>query len=193
MYSTRVVLAISGTPGTGKTTIATALKSQLSALYFNLTDIAITNGFILEEDFVRNTKVVDIEQLSTYIIDQIKLHQKNLIFEGHYVDIIPDEYITLLIILRTEPTELKHRLKRKGFSPQKIQENVQSEILGTCTSVALETHDPKKLYEIDTTNISVAEALLQIKHLLTNRPHSNIGKINWLQKLTEKELLTFFP
>ena len=188
-----LVILISGTPGTGKTTIAQILKKNYSALCINLTDTALEKGFILEEDSERQTNVADLEKLVPFIEDLIKKHKGNMIIEGHYVDVIPDELITILIILRTDPHILESRLDAKGFWPSKIRENIQSEILGTCTSFALETHDRNKIYEIDTSTATPDEIVKKIQYFIENRPISNVGEINWLQKLEANDkLMEFF-
>ncbi len=193
MEKERAVILISGTPGTGKTTMAQVLKEEYSAFHLNLTDIAIENGFILEEDIDRQTKVVDDERLALFIEDFIKTHPSNIIIEGHYADIIPDELITVFIVLRTDPRVLEQRLKEKRFAISKIQENIQSEILGTCTSFALETHDRAKMYEVDTSTATLDECVKMIQHYIEERPASNVGEINWLQKLDAADkLMDFF-
>ena len=188
-------MGISGTPGTGKTRVAKLLTERFSALYVNLTDLAIENDFILEDDVVRQTKVVDLDQmvpsLEKLIISRPK---KTIIIEGHYADIIPNSLLTILIILRTSPHVLEQRLKEKQFSPLKIQENLQSEILGSCTSAALEVHDQKKIYEVDNSNLTLDDTVEMIQTFIEKKPPSNVGKINWMKKLEENnELLNYFP
>jgi len=193
MEKERAVILISGTPGTGKTAIAQVLKEEYTAFHLNLTDIAIENGFILEEDIDRQTKVVDEDKLALFIEDFIKTHPSNIIIEGHYADIVPDELITVFIVLRTDPHVLEQRLQEKRFAISKIQENIQSEILGTCTSFALETHDRAKMYEVDTSTAALDECVKIIQQYIEERPASNVGEINWLQKLDAADkLMDFF-
>jgi len=189
MERNRLVILISGTPGTGKTTIAQILKEKYNALAINLTDTALEKGFILEEDPERQTIVADLEKLVPFIEDLIKTHNGTIIIEGHYVDVISDKLISIFVILRTDPHILEPRLKAKGFWPSKIRENIQSEILGTCTSFALETHDRNKIYELDTSTASPEAITARIQYLIENSPDSNVGEINWLQKLEAADKL----
>lgn len=193
MNPNRLVILISGTPGTGKSTVAQLLTKKYAALCVNLTDTALENGFIIEEDSERQTNVADLEKLIPFIENLIKKCKGNMIIEGHYVDVISDELISILIILRTDPQILESRLEEKGFWPSKIRENIQSEILGTCTSFALETHDRNKIYEVNTSTAPLDEIVEKIQYFIENRPESNLGEINWLQKLdaTDK-LMEFF-
>lgn len=189
MKKERVVILISGTPGTGKTAIAQVLKEDYSAFHLNLTDVAIENGFILEEDTDRQTKVIDEDKLVLFIEDFIKTHPSNIIVEGHYADIVPDELTTVFIVLRTDPHVLEQRLQERQFPSSKIRENIQSEVLGTCTSFALETHDRTKIYEVDTSTASLTETVKIIQNYIKNRPASNVGEINWMQKLDAADKL----
>ena len=188
-------MGISGTPGTGKTRVAKLLMERFSALYINLTDLAIENDFILEDDVARQTKVVDLDQIIPFLEKLILSHlNENIIIEGHYADVVPDSLLTILIVLRTSPHVLEQRLKEKQFPPPKIQENLQSEILGSCTSAALEVYDRTKIYEVDNSNLTLEETVKKILTFLEKKPPSNVGKINWMKKLEESnELLNFFP
>ncbi|MHA1129697.1 MAG: adenylate kinase family protein [Candidatus Helarchaeota archaeon] len=193
MSQHRLVIVISGTPGTGKTTVAQKLKEIYSAITVNLTDYAITNNLILEDDEERQTKVVNLNSLLPKLETLIQTEKGNIIIEGHYADIVPNRLISIGIILRTDPHILETRLKLKQFSVSKIQENLQSEILGACTAAALETYEREKIYEIDTSKISVNETIEQIQEYIETRPPSNVGKINWMRKLEENdELIRFF-
>ncbi len=192
MGKNRLVIGISGTPGTGKTFITSILKEKLSAFSINLTEIALKNDFITKADNERHTKVANFEKLIPFIEKSIKSHSGNLIIEGHYADIIPDPLLSFLIILRTKPQILEQRLIEKGFPPQKVLENVQSEILGSCTSSALERHDKEKIYEIDTSLNPPKTIIKKIQSLVETQPPSNVGQINWMQELDERTLLKYF-
>ncbi len=193
MPNQRKVIVISGTPGTGKTTVAKILKEELSALYINLTEIAIEKNYILEDDELRQTKVINPEKLTAFLENFINSHMKTIIIEGHYADIVPDSLISIFIILRTAPDVLEKRLRKKQFNISKIQENLQSEILGSCTAAALEVIDPKKIYEVDSSTATPQIVTEQILNLIETNPTSNVGKINWMHDLEEKgELIKYF-
>lgn len=193
MAPKRLVLLISGTPGTGKSTLAQELKYEISATCINLTEIALENNFILETDVKRRTEVVNLEKLVPFLKKFIKSTSDNLIIEGHYADIVPDALVSVCIILRTDPQVLENRLNEKQFFPAKIQENLQSEILGLCTSYALERLDPAKIYEVDTSSASLEETVKIILDFINKRPPSNVGEINWMQKLEDNnELMKYF-
>ncbi|HUX99878.1 MAG TPA: adenylate kinase family protein [Candidatus Deferrimicrobium sp.] len=194
MQKESLIILISGTPGTGKTVIANVLKDLVSAEYINLTEIVLKNKFIIETDKKRKTEVVDFKKLIPFlkkIIDSAP--NKNIIIDGHFADIVPDSITSIVIILRTDPRVLEKRLIEKQFPPPKIQENLQSEILGSCTQFAMKNHDRNKIYEIDTSTLPIEAIIKKIQTLIKDRPPSNVGEINWLQTLEEgNELIKYF-
>ena len=129
------VIIISGTPGTGKTAIASYLNEKFEILSINLGEFAVKNQFILADDPYRDTKIINEEKLVPAIINEIKrTADSHLIIEGHYADIIPNEFILAAVILRTDPFVLEERLKLRNYSEDKIKENIQAEILSDCCS-----------------------------------------------------------
>ncbi len=57
------VILITGTPWTGKTTIAKQLATKLNAEYINLTEYAKTHNLTLGEDKERKTTIIDEEKM----------------------------------------------------------------------------------------------------------------------------------
>jgi adenylate kinase len=194
MQEAKLIILISGTPGTGKTTIAYLMKELLSAEYINLTEIVIKNKFSRETDENRKTEIVDLKKVIPFLKQFIKSHpNKDIIIDGHYADIVPDSITSILIVLRTDPRVLEKRLIDKQFPSPKIQENLQSEILGSCTQFALKAHNRKKIYEIDTSSLPAEVIVANILKIIKEKPPSNVGEINWMQILEEHdELIKYF-
>ncbi|NOX71821.1 MAG: AAA family ATPase, partial [Candidatus Micrarchaeota archaeon] len=62
-----MIIAISGTPGTGKTTIAKKLAKELGFEYVSLNELAEELNLYEDFDEKRNTKIVNIERISKEI------------------------------------------------------------------------------------------------------------------------------
>ena len=118
-----MLIAITGTPATGKTTIAKELAKALNWKQISLNDLAREKNFYLGYDEKRKAKIVDIESIKKEI-KKIMKKQKNLIIESHYAHEIPAD---LVIVLRTDLKELEKRMLKKGWWREKIQENLQAE------------------------------------------------------------------
>ncbi len=151
-----MLIAITGTPATGKTTIAKELAKALNWKQISLNDLAREKNFYLGYDEKRKAKIVDIESIKKEI-EKIMKKQKNLIIESHYAHEIP---VDLVIVLRTDLKELEKRMLKKGWWKEKIQENLQAEIFGICKEEALKTN--KNVFEIDTTGKKPKEVIKEI-------------------------------
>ena len=136
-------LAISGTPGTGKTEVARALAGRLGWRLVELNALAQEKGLYCGYDDKRKCKVVDIDGIAGELE---KVKGENIILESHYAHEIPSD---IVVILRTNPGELRKRLESKGWGREKIEENVQAEIMEVCREEAMERGG--RVIEIETT------------------------------------------
>ena len=127
-----MLVAISGTPGTGKTTVADALGLALGWHVMHLNGIARSKKLWLGRDRRRGCMVVDVEALQEEV-RRIQKKERNLIIESHYAHEM-DADVT--VILRCSPAELRKRLEKKGWSKTKIDENVEAEIMEVCRQEA---------------------------------------------------------
>jgi adenylate kinase len=193
------ILIVSGTPGTGKTTVSQNLLNNFKAKVISLNELAISEKLIINYDVERETSVINEKKLIRYIIKLIerynKLDLEILIIESHFSDIVPGQYIDFIIILRCDPDELYVRLKERGYKLEKIRENVQSEILGNSANFFLNKQLNKPILEIDTTNNNVDVITKTITKILTGKVDVNefiIGKIDWLEKLSQEDRLEQF-
>jgi len=148
-------IAITGTPGTGKTAVAKGLAKKLGWELLELNELAEKTRCFCGYDRKRETRIVDVEKLKKEVQ---KIAKKNLILESHYAHEIPND---MTIILRCDIEELRKRMLKKGFPPQKIEENLQAEIFGVCKGEALDLR--RNILEIDTTGKASREVVKEIK------------------------------
>ena len=192
-------IIISGTPGCGKTSVARKISSLIDAEIISLNELAISDKFSFEFDKERDTYIVDFEIFLPFILDkinEIKNHNyKYLIIESHFSDIIPNDYIDFVFILRCDPDKLIKRLKEKNYNIKKIMENVQAEILGNSVNYFLQKKLTSTLFEIDTTKLSIESvAKIIIDIIIDKKDVDNyyVGKIDWLEKLFQEDRLQEF-
>jgi adenylate kinase len=155
-----MIVALTGTPGTGKSDVARSLRAK-GATVIALNELAFEKGFIGSYDRRRRTREVDIKKLGRCID---RLHpRKGLIFlEGHYSHLLP---VGRAIVLRCAPKTLRKRLSRRGYPRQKIAENCLAEALDTVTIESVGRLGKARVLEIETTGKiadTVAATILRI-------------------------------
>ncbi len=192
-------IIISGTPGSGKTSVSIVISKLIGARVISLNELAISHKFSFEYDKERETYIVDLKRFLPYVLKEIKKIKKEnpqfLILEGHISDIIPEKFIDFVFILRCEPDELCKRLEKKNYKLKKVIENVQAEILGNCTNYFIQKNLKSPLFEIDTTALSiesVAKTIIDIIAENKNVEYYQIGKVDWLEKLFQENRLNKF-
>lgn len=179
-------IAIAGSPGTGKTSVATALKDLLGGSVISLKDFIDSQGLVDEWDAVNDTMIVDEERLRMALLKEINNISQStdiswLIIEGLLADVIADK-LDYAVVLRLHPRILKQRLVARSYSENKIAENVQAEILGTCTYHMQEWRG-NDFFDIDTTNKSVDKVALLVRDLVEGQVETSQyrpGKIDWI-------------
>ncbi len=137
-------IAITGTPGTGKTTVSNLLSKKLKIPVYHLSELIKERELYSEYDKERESYVVDIKKLKDFFKGK-----ENFIAEGLVAHYIPSD---VLVILRASPETIKKRLSERNYSPDKIEENVEAERLAVCATEALQLKTAKKIIQIDTTH-----------------------------------------
>ncbi|UCE72885.1 MAG: adenylate kinase family protein [Methanomassiliicoccales archaeon] len=167
-----MMIALSGTPGVGKTTVSEILRDRgHNVLDLNL--LAEENDFVSGYDEKRGSKEIDVKRLKEFVMEHFT--EGDFFVEGHLSHFLSVDYA---IVLRCDPLILKKRLSAKGWSSTKIMENIQAEILDVIKVEAFELLD--KIYEVDTTSKVPEEAADDILGIISGKyeePH-----INWLEK-----------
>ncbi len=126
------LVVISGTPGTGKSTLALLLVKKLKWKRIDLSkhyDEVSTKYNKKKECYDINVK-----KLSSFIEDKIQILGGNVIvFDSHIAHLLPANMIDLCIVLTcSDITKLEDRLIDRGYSARKVKENVEAEIFQTC-------------------------------------------------------------
>jgi adenylate kinase len=156
-----MIIIISGTPGTGKTTLAKKLAKSLDYKLLNVNSLIKKNKLHESYDKKRKCYVIDTKKLNKLLIEKIKAN-KNLIIDSHLSHYLPKKYVDLAIITKTYLKVLEKRLKKRRYNKQKIRENLDCEIFDTCYIEAKEKGH--KVIKVDTTRgIKVKDILKKIK------------------------------
>jgi len=182
-----MIFALTGTPGSGKTTLAEALSRKGQSIV-SAQELAIRHQCILGKDEQRNSMIIDTACLDK-ILPKYDTVSECLLIEGHITQVLTTvEYV---IVLRCHPAVLSKRLQEKTWVEKKIRENIASEILGVILSEAIDIHGLGKVVELDTSKKSILELAENVVDLIQNS-FENIadyqpGSVDWLPVILEKE------
>lgn len=185
------VILITGTPCTGKTTVAKQLTTKLHALYINLTELAKTHSLTLGEDKTRKTTIIDEEKLCAKITETIDTSEKTtVIVDSHYAaSIVPKHYAPRIFVLRRNPVELRKFMEKRGFSETKMWENLAAEILDVCLVETLQEYEKERVCELDITGKPVDAVVNEIIAVLKENKKCFVGQVDWLTMLEKDGLL----
>jgi len=170
-------IAITGTPGTGKTAIASKLR-ELGEYVIDLHRYIEEKGLKEKFDKKRDTYNVDADKLNRSLKENIR-NDQNVFLEGHLSHFLDCD---IVIVIRCSPSVLHERLKKRNYAPSKIKENVQAEALDVilCESTGSDAH----VFEIDNTSCTPEEAALTIKKIVSgNSEGHGPGSVNWAEEM----------
>lgn len=162
-----MMCGITGTPGTGKSTVADEL-GRTGYPVLHLSDTVA--GYVIGDDGDRDTLIIDEDAW----IQGFTPFQG--IIEGHLAHLLPCDRI---VVLRCRPDVLKERLKKRGYGAGKIHENVLAEALDVILIETVESFQPEQVYELDTTDKSIGECRTIIDQFLRGAIPASFGRIDW--------------
>jgi adenylate kinase len=169
----RCRIAVTGTPGTGKTTVARILADKLDAEYFDVTG-AVRDGASAGYDDERGVPVADVDVLRETVPDDVVL-------DGHISHRLEPDGV---VVLRCRPDVLRSRLEEREWSDEKIRENVESEALDIVLAEAVEVNAP--VFEFDTTETTPDETTKRIVRALEDG-EERVGVVDWSDHIGEAE------
>ena len=177
-----MIVLITGTPGTGKSTVAEILKNKIGVPLVGVNELVEDKHIYTGIDEDRGYKIVDLDALC-FELNKVVENSKNgdvLIVEGHLSHYF--EGGDLVIVLRAKPNVLRERLKTKGWTNSKIHENIEAEAIDICTFESHEIHGDK-VNEINTTDLKPEEVADLIIEIITGKKRFPVGNINFLEDL----------
>ena len=162
-----MIITVTGTPGTGKTTISEALNLQI----ISLTEFVKQKG--LGEQ--REEFEVDIPAMIQALEDEVEEYE-DVVIEGHLAHYFPSD---ICFVLRCDPEVLDERLEERNYSESKVRENLESEALDIVLAQAAEHQET--VIEIDTTDLDVNEVVDEIERKIEEWPdlEADYGEVDW--------------
>ena len=162
-----VIITVTGTPGTGKTTVAENMGLET----VHLTEYVKEKGLGEQKEEFE----VDIDEMTEPVQNELQDIDEDgkVVVEGHLSHHVPSD---LCIVLRTHPDELESRLKARDYSEEKIRENLEAEALDVILSEAVSMQE--NVLEIDTTNRKPEETVEIIREAV-EKEETGYGDVDW--------------
>jgi adenylate kinase len=171
-----MIVSITGTPGTGKSTVGAALRSR-GRTVVEVGDLVLEHHLYEGVDQERDSLEVDPEVLAEQV--PTLLPSGDVVLVGHLSHLIP---VDLIVVLRCRPSVLEKRLLSRGWPPAKVRENRDAEALDVILVEAVESGTGT--VEIDTTEMTLEQVAAALEEVLAGeRDKYTIGNVDWSQEV----------
>lgn len=176
----RRFLAITGTPGTGKKTLAPVVARLLGVRCIALNDL------LRAGERGKGSPGVEPEKLRQRLLKRAK---GGALVYGHLVpDALGREDVERVLVLRCDPSALRRRLRSRGYSPSKVEENVEAELIGVVSAGCIDRFGRRRCAELDTTSRGPRSSAAEAARLLVS-PRAGTGAIDWVPLYSSAEKL----
>ena len=182
-----MLIAVTGTPGTGKSHFAKRLFSVLgSGTLIEINDIVERQRLFSGVDKY-GTKIVKMGQLNAALKKEIKKSKRPVIVSGHLAADL-DAHYDICVVTRAKLSRLTRVFKLRGYDKDKARENLFAEALDYCGVKIGKKAD--EVYEVETQK-EKKDIILYIKARAEKRGAKkpklkNIDKMPELLLLIEK-------
>ena len=172
-------VALTGTPGTGKTEVGRALERRGFDVVW-LGREAAPAGAVVGRDKRRGSAEVDVARLDKWVSKRTRGRRGPVIFEGHLSHFLT---VDRAVVLRCPPQVLARRLRRRGWSERKVTENACAEALGVIVTEAVGRLGRRRVFEIDTAGALPSERARRVASIAEGQgARDRAGRIDFLEE-----------
>jgi len=177
---------VTGNPGVGKHTITKEIGELLDLPIIDINIVAQEAGLFEKS---KETNDVDVVKLGKIIKEKNFSH---VLFVGHLAPyVIQPDKIKKVIVLRKNPYELISTYKKRGYTKEKIKDNLGSEALGVILHDTIARFGTEKTIQLDVTLQSIQETTKKVMDAIKGQVKTE--EVDWLTTISEKnDLKEFF-
>lgn len=183
-------VAITGTPGTGKTTATELVETDLDVIHLN--DLVREQDLTAGYDEERDSVVVDLDA-----VEERLAGREGVLVESHLAHRFPMDRV---VVLRCRPEVVEERLREGGDSAEKAsenaetagqsralarkaRENAESEALDVILAEAVERHGEGNVYEVTTDDRTPEEVAREIEAVIAGERDPAAGTVDYVDYL----------
>ena len=170
-------VAVTGTPGTGKTTATEKLAADpefpLDVIHLN--EVIREEGFTTGRDDQRESLVADLGAVADWLDGRAEV-----LFESHLAHNFEADRV---VVLRCHPETVEQRLRERGEPEESAVENAESEALDVILAEAVERHGEDRVYEVDTTDLTPEEVAAEVGAVVAGDREPGAGAVSFLDYL----------
>jgi adenylate kinase len=163
-------VAVTGTPGTGKSTATALLEGEYEVVHLNDL-IKGDDALWSERDVDRDTLVADLDAVREHLGDWTGVLDSHL---AHRFD------VDRVVVLRCRPETVESRLRERGEPDATAEENAESEALDVILSEAVAEHGVENVYEIDTTDRDPRAVADEIRAAIEGEREPSAGTVDFI-------------
>ena len=171
-------VAVTGTPGTGKTTATDRLETELDVIHLNR--VIEAEGLTAGTDERRGSWIADLDAVADWLDDR-----DDVVVESHIAHRFDADSV---VVLRCRPDELRRRLEARGEPPEKAAENAEAEALDLILAEAVERHGEERVYEVDATDLEPAEVAAEIRAVVGGDREPSAGTVSFVDFLDDADV-----
>lgn len=180
------VIVVTGTPGVGKSVLATRLARELGLEFVDLGKVVKAWGLHSGYDTVRRSYMIDEALVRR---NWPKIVGNGVVMATHFLATGPRlRSPTVAFVLRLDPLALWRRLRARGWGRRKAWENVESELLDSCYFDAVRVLGKRRVVEIDTTGKSASQTFREALGLVQGKAKGRGRRVDWLRVYDPIEL-----
>ena len=152
-------LYITGVTATGKTSVAKKLSDLLNLSYLEINSVVLEKGLFFGYDINRDSVIID-EELLTRELNTIITKKNKLCLAGSVIPL--KNVFDFIIVLHCGINTLRERLSERNYSKEKIEENIEAEIMNIIYYDSIEFYCEKRVFEVYNDENSIEETCEKI-------------------------------